>query len=287
MYRAVAALLLVIVVYTPAYADFCMLTQNGLRLGHGRDDVRITKRDGFRRIFQDYDAVVLQEVMDPDEPARLAPDGFEVSVSAAKGSGSYHEHYAVLTRRGSLRVLDVADYPDSAGIFSRPPFGVAVAERDGARTWLVDFHAVFGRGGLAPRRQEVAAMAEVLAHYASRRLPDGSAIDRVVVAGDWNLPADDPAFDTLRAGDPALAAAPNLSTSLNAEGRFVSAYDHYLWNRARVAVSHAAEPRESGGLSPEDFRASLSDHVGVAGYVSAAGKAPPRDAACPPSRVGS
>jgi endonuclease/exonuclease/phosphatase family metal-dependent hydrolase len=287
MFRGVAGMVLVILSFTPAHADFCMLTQNALRLGHGREDVQDAKREGLRRIFRDYDVVVLQEVMEPDEPARVAPAGFEVSVSAAKGRGSYREHYAVLTRRGSLRVLAAAEYPDAAGAFARPPFGVAVEERDGSRTWLVDFHAVFGKGGAAPRRQEVAAMADVLAHYTAHPLPDGSTVERVVVAGDWNLAADDVAFDDLRAVDPTLVAAPNISSSLNAEGRFVSPYDHFLWSRDHVAVHHAAEPRDTGGFAPEDFRATLSDHAGIAGYVSHPGKPVPRDLACPPARVGS
>lgn len=280
MRRLLAASLLAMLVAPPALADFCLLTQNGLHLGQGKPEYRAAKRDGFRRVFQDYDVVALQEVMDPDEPARLAPEGFDATVSAAKGKSAYREHYAVLTRRAAVRVLDAADYPDADGDFARPPFGVAVEDRDGGRFWLVDIHAVFGKG--APeRRLEVAAIPAVIAHYAARPLADGSTIGRVVVAGDWNLAADDGAFAAL----PGLTVAPNVRTSLNREGRYSSPYDHVLWNGGVLNVDFADDPRDTGGLPPDRFRATLSDHAGVAGYVmDQPGEARPAGIACPPTR---
>lgn len=268
----------------PAVADSCVLTQNGLHLGQGKADYREAKRQGFQRIFQDYDVVNLQEVMDPDEPARLAPAGFTVTVSAAKGASTYKEHYAVLARSAAVTVLDAADYPDGDGRFARPPFGVALQDKDGSRFWLVDIHAVFGKGGAAPRRLEVAAMAGVLAHYAARPLPDGSTIERVVAAGDWNLPATDDAFEAL--APQGLQVAPNLKSSLNAQGSYSSAYDHFLWNRAALSVDFAADPRDTGGLETAVYRTTLSDHVGVAGYVmTTPGKTRPEGVACPPART--
>lgn len=283
--RVVTLTLMLVLMAPPAWADFCMLTQNGLHLGQGKPDYRIAKRQGFQRIFQDYDVVVLQEVMDPDEPARLAPAGFDAAISAAKGKSSYREHYAVLTRRDAVQVLDAADYPDMAEEFARPPFGVAIQDRDGGRFWLVDIHAVFGKGGAAPRRLEVAAMARVMAHYAGRKLPDGTTIERVLAAGDWNLPATDQAFADL-AASAGLWAAPNIKTSLNAQGVYSSAYDHIVWDRAVLAVDFSDDPRDSGGLATDDYRDTLSDHVGVAGYVMAsAGTARPEGVACPPVRA--
>ncbi len=282
--RLVTLSLILLLPAVPAAADFCMLTQNGLRLGQGRPDDREAKRLGFRRIFQDYDVIALQEVMDPDEPARLAPAGFDASVSAAKGRSTYREHYAVLTRRDAVRVVDAADYPDADGNFARPPFGVAVEDRDGARFWLVNIHVVFGKGGLRPRRLEVAAMTEVLAHYAARPLPDGTTIARVVVAGDWNLPATDPAFAEL-ARAAAVKVAPNVRTSLNHAGEYASPYDHFLWDGAALSVDFADEPRDAGGLDTASFRATLSDHVGVAGYVmDQPDETRPAAVACPPPR---
>lgn len=265
-----------------ALADFCLLTQNGLHLGQGKPDYREAKRQGFRRIFQDYDVVNLQEVMDPDEPARLAPAGFAATVSAAKGASTYREHYAILTRRATVTVLDAADYPDGDGAFARPPFGVAVQDGDGDRFWLVDIHAVFGKGGLAPRRLEVAAIVRVMTHYAARPLPDGSTIGRVVVAGDWNLPAADRAFAQL---PPGVLAAPDLPSSLNAQGEYASPYDHFLWNGTVMNVDFAAEPRDTGGLETALYRITLSDHVGMAGYVmDQPGETRPAGIACPPVR---
>lgn len=262
-----------------------MLTQNGLHLGQGKPDYREAKRQGFQRIFQDYDVIALQEVMDPDEPARLAPPGFAAAVSAAKGASTYKEHYAVLARDAAVRILEAADYPDPDGRFARPPFGVAVEDQEGARFWLVNVHAVFGKGGLAPRRLEVAAMAEVLDHYAARPLSDGATIARVVVAGDWNLPAADKSFAELAAARPSLGVAPDVKTSLNAQGEYASPYDHFLWDREVLAVDFADDPRDTGGLPTDRFRATLSDHAGVAGYVmDQPGETRPAGLACPPVR---
>ena len=267
----------------PARADFCFLTQNALRLGQGAEAYRAGKRDGFRRVFAAYDVVALQEVMDPDEPGRLAPEGFSVVVSTAKGGGGYREHYAMLMRGAAARLLDVAEFPDAEGAFVRPPFAVAIEDKDGDRFWLVGIHVVFGRGGLEPRRREVGAMTRVLDYYAARSLPDGSTIGRVVVAGDWNLAAADPAFAQVAAGLPGLRAAPDLKTSLNSTGRYVSAYDHFLWNGRNLAVDFAPDPRETGGLDTAVWRAVLSDHVGVAGYVmNLPGERRSPDVRCPP-----
>ncbi|MBX9635407.1 MAG: hypothetical protein K2X44_10555 [Magnetospirillum sp.] len=271
----------------PARADFCMLTQNGLHLGQGQPAYRESKRDGFKAIFKDYDVVNLQEVMDPAEPARLAPAGFTVSVSVAKGQSTYREYYAVLTRNAAIRVLDHADYPDDAGDFARPPFGIAVEDSHKSRYWLVDIHAVFGKGGVTPRRMEVAAMAQVTAFYAGRVLADGTMVERVVVVGDWNLPATDKAFVELEQMLPGTLAAPNVKSSLNARGEYASAYDHFVWNRHRMNVDFADDPRDTGGFDLESYRDSLSDHAGVAGYVLAApGRLRPEGISCPPVRVG-
>lgn len=271
----------------PASADFCLLSQNTLHLGQGKDAYRAAKRNGLRRVFRGYDVVVLQEVMDPDEVTRLAGDDFAVAVSAAKGASTYREHYAILARSGAARVLDSADYPDADGRFARPPFAVAIEDRDGNRFWLVDIHALFGKGGLAPRRREVAAMPGVLDYFAARTLPDGTTIGRVVVAGDWNLSAADRAFIQLAADRPGLAVAPEVLSSLNAQGEYSSAYDHFLWNGAAMAVDFAADPREIGGLDLAEFRRTLSDHVGVAGYVmDQPGERRPAEMACPPARDG-
>ncbi|MGE5475650.1 MAG: endonuclease/exonuclease/phosphatase family protein [Bacteroidales bacterium] len=284
--RAVVLLLILAVLPLPARADFCMLTQNGLHLGQGKPDYREAKRQEFRRIFQDYDVVGLQEVMDPDEPARVAPEGFAVTLSAAKGASSYREHYAVLTRSSAVSVLDAADYPDDDGRFARPPFGVAIADRDGSRYWLVDIHAVFGKGGAAPRRLEVAAMGDVLAYYRARPLPDGTTIVRVVVAGDWNLPATDPSFAELSAALAGVKVAPNVKSSLNGQGAYSSPYDHFLWDGAVMNVDFADDPRDIGGLETAQFRATVSDHAGIAGYVmDQPGESRPASIACPPQRA--
>jgi endonuclease/exonuclease/phosphatase family metal-dependent hydrolase len=272
----------------PAWADFCMLTQNGLRLGHGQEEQLHTKREGFRALFDGYDVVALQEIMAPGEPALLAPHGYTATVSTARGStarGStgYREHYAWLTRDSAIQVLASADYPDAAGVFARPPFGIAVEDRDKGRFWLVNVHIVFGKQGRAPRRKEVAAMADVHAWFSTTPLPDGTYIGQVVVVGDWNLPTTDEAFAALsRTG---LHAAPNVKSTLNARGIFTSAYDHFLWDRSRLGVDFAEEPRDLGGLPPETFRENLSDHAGLAGYVMADPAARrPAHASCPLAR---
>lgn len=276
--------LLVLLAAGPARADFCMLTQNGLHLGQGKPAYQQVKRAVLQGIFDDYDVIALQEVMNAEEAARLAPPGFIASVSAAKGATSYREHYAMLTRQAAMRVLATADYPDPGGLFARPPFAIAVEDRSGARFWLAATHVVFGKSGLAPRRREVAAMAEAMAHFAAQPLPDGSTIGRVVVAGDWNLPAADKAFATL---PDIFKVAPEVPSTLNAKGIFASSYDHYLWQHQRLAVDFAADPRDSGGLSPGVYRNTVSDHVGVAGYVMADPQASrPEGTVCPPRRTG-
>lgn len=273
-----------LLVENPARAEFCMLTQNALRLGHGEAAYADAKRALLRDIFQDYALVVVQEVMDPAEPGRLVPEGFTALVSAPKGRAGYVEYYAVLARSEAVTVLDLADYPDSRGHFARAPFGVAV-EDDSGSYWVVTFHAVFGKNGKAPRRAEVAAISEVMAWFSAREVPGAGPIERVVVAGDWNLAATDAAFATLAEAVEGLRAAPDLKTTLNAGGILSSPYDRFVWNSSVMSVDFADEPRDSGGLALPDYRRLVSDHVGVAGWVTADPEARrPDGVACPPNR---
>lgn len=130
-------------------------------------------------------------------------------------------------------------------------------------------------------------MAQVAEFYAARPLADGSVVERVVIAGDWNLPATDRAFADLEQAVPGTLVAPNVKSSVNSKGQYVSSYDHFVWNGMLLSVDFADEPRDIGGLNLLQYRQSLSDHAGVAGYVLAqAGKPRPKEVNCPPARVG-
>jgi endonuclease/exonuclease/phosphatase family metal-dependent hydrolase len=256
--------------------SFVLLTQNVLRFGHGR---RLqTQCDAITAASLTVDIIVLQEVMQPGYPCLAGnnnkgvngavPANFHYFTSGPKGQSSYQEYYGILVRtnQGLNQITPVGQQDaNNYAQFARPPFALLLAVRDVAsnhtcNVWIVDFHAVFGKT-IGGRRAEAAAMRN---EYVILRATGSS----VVMAGDWNLPADDGGFGWVAANNAGIN--PNVPTSLTTAGVPSSAYDHlvYTSNANPPSVTITQMATYTGGLAPAAWRATVSDHVGVMANVS-------------------
>ena len=285
---------------TAASADFLVVSQNGLHLGQDSRGVPgyVANKNAFIRDLGHWQGsalpqmTFLQEVMSQADKDALKPAGGSVNFSELKGNSSYLERYADILVNDSGATLAIVCHVDTAKLVSagatvqRPPEATLISDSSSGSeklVWFLDYHATFGKGGPKARRGEIAEIGnivEALTAAVPAGCPRTSA--NAVIVGDWNMNATDPAFATLAAnagfGKPSFA--PNVKTSLNAQGRTTSPYDHFIWDDNLVQVTLAALPAQSvcstrvavvaGVLTPTSypaFRRNCSDHVGIAAVV--------------------
>jgi endonuclease/exonuclease/phosphatase family metal-dependent hydrolase len=277
---ALAALLL------PAAAQaqsFTILTQNVLRFGHGSR--LLNQCNAITAASASVDIIVLQEVMASGYPCLTAnnkkgvnvaiPANFAYVTSAAKGRSSYVEYYGILYRTNQrnnqqISLLGQNDTLSTTATFMRPPYAARFQVTDNSTTtpkscnvWVVDIHSIFGKT-LAGRQGEAAAMRNV--YLTLMALGNGS----VIVAGDWNLPANDATgFGWVATNNAAIQ--PNVLTSLTATGAPSSPYDHAVNTSNSTtppSITLSSIATYYGGMTMAQWRNTVSDHMGVTANVA-------------------
>lgn len=280
-----------------ASADILVVSQNTLHLGWGNQNYQAGK-NAFIQALSNWpnaglpQVTMLQEVMAQANPNAIQPAGGAVQFGNLKGANPrYQERYGLVSVNNLQRHLHILCYVDtaplvSAGVaMSRPPDATLVGDSSNNRqraAWILNFHAIFGRA-IAARQAEVREIGRIVARLTAA-VPAGcpGTTPNVVIVGDWNLPATDPAFRDLGlyAGFAQLNVSPNVATSLNAQGVPSSAYDHFVWDSARVQVAGANLAAQNAcatqiaiaagvlnAASLLNFRQNCSDHLGLAAVV--------------------
>jgi hypothetical protein len=269
-----------------AHAQFTLFSQNALHLGWGKDPYYTNKNNYLTTCVISIgtctgtantpDVAIIQEVMNGNEVATLyaTPGTYQVYVSELQGHSSYVEAYSFLvravtttntccsiTRTTGNSVL--VKY--TGGGFSRPPIGLVVAQA-GKESWVIDYHAVFGK--VPARRTEVSNIGSAILAFQATQMDATTphAVKAFVVGGDWNFPHDDPAFGAIQSkvGVPILIAPTGL-TSLKPGGTGLSsAYDHFVWAPSLVTgTTPKIWDPPPGGVTLPQFRNGFSDHLGI------------------------
>lgn len=242
--------------------DFVMISQNTLHYGWG--GAKPTKEKALRQQFENElaDVIVLQEVMNDTRLSKLVPNNgqYTILTSNLKGRGGYLEMYAFIID-DDLEPADLYDYTDSNNDFSRPPSGVMLQPQSGEPTWVLDYHAIFGKS-IGVRRAEAAAMVDVVRAFEATKV-NGIKTDRIVIGGDWNLPTTDKGFAALKGIG--YDGAPNVLTSLTPKGQPSSAYDHFFFDSGEVTVSNEQRITPANKLW---WRQNVSDHMGISCEVT-------------------
>lgn len=224
-----------------------------------------------------------------------------------KGFGGYKEAYLLAANLGAaagvgtpasgIEVLCYISLKNpiyfGAQKLARPPDIYLVrgnSSKTGKMTWLVNFHAIWGAN---PSQREaeattLATFSDILktkrpnllaaSPYAVSATGCGTsvAVNRIVLAGDWNLPTN----KLLTIFSPNYQALPSQQTSVSPSGELSSSYDHFIWT-STVAVSvpppavfdptgHmnnfpkcTLKKPPSLGVAYCQFRENISDHLGV------------------------
>jgi len=266
--------------------SFTILTQNVLRFGHGSR--LLNQCNAITTASATVDIIVMQEVMASGYPCLAAnnkkgvnvplPPNFAYATSAAKGRSSYIEYYGILYRTNQrnntqITLLGQDDALSTTATFMRPPYGARFQVTDNSTStpkscnvWIVDIHSIFGPN-LAGRQAEAAAMRGIYRNLMARN--NGA----VIVAGDWNVPADDATgFGWVATNNAAIQ--PNVLTSLTSAGAPSSAYDHAI-NTSNSSTPPSITIAQTGGswtytgaYSMAQWRTNVSDHMGVKATVS-------------------
>lgn len=226
-----------------------------------------TKRDYFKAQNATFDVSLLQEVMKTANladvtPSTPAPGDFVFQDSILKGASSYKERYAVIYKSVLSAEQGNAMYGTltNAKRFSRSPAGSLLKTPSGHLIWFVDFHAIFGKS-VGVRRAEAQEMKTAYTEFMDADMwgdPTG-----VVIAGDWNLSADDRAFDQLKSISTTFQVMPNMDTSLTRTGNPSEPYDHFATDGTKIKLSACQLVALANGRNAAWFRTNVSDHRGV------------------------
>lgn len=207
-----------------------------------------------------YNVNMLQEVMKTADLDDVRPEDYDWVESDLKGKSSYKETYGFVYSDYLTAVSGVEDYPDNNNEFARPPSGVLIKLEDGEYAWFIDFHAIWGKS-IRGRRDEATAMADVYEYFKNLTVNKIST-DKIVIAGDWNLGADDSGFDALKElQDVDLEVIPNIETSLTKTGQPSEPYDHFVGTED--TLSECALTPIPNGETTQWWRKNVSDHRGI------------------------
>jgi len=267
--RAAVVLAAAIALIAPIPAELATLASWNIRhLGHGEHKSYPLLGEAVR--LGEFDFLAVQEAMTEDGIARLRAaienatgTRWEAMYSHRLGRGPYKEKYAFLWNTEVIEYVDGAVvYLDVTDRFAREPYSARFRVRESGLTFVAaTVHILHGRGS-ADRTPEVQALAEYW-RWLEEVYADDAA--RILLAGDFNLRPNHPAWAALRAhAEPVIVhGATTLST---VDGRFANLYDNIF-----ISVDHRLPLIRAGifdfpaalGVTHEDARRRVSDHAPV------------------------
>lgn len=215
-----------------------------------------------------YDLLAIQEVMTEEgieqlRAAVVAQTGVEWQILTSQriGRGSYKEMYAFLFRPDRVSWVEGAVvYIDDRDVFAREPFSAVFRTHDSIDFVLTSVHVIYGKT-VDERQREAEALAEYR-HWLEQSFPGLP----IYVAGDFNLPPTDPAWQ-----EPGRASFPLIregATTLSShDGRYANLYDN-IWAPVGIPLPLAEFgidlfPQTRLGITHEVARETVSDHAPV------------------------
>ncbi|MCM2132240.1 helix-hairpin-helix domain-containing protein [Larsenimonas rhizosphaerae] len=219
-------------------------------------------------IAQGADLWALQEVMGEGavtelEHALEAQTGESWSSMASHevGRSSYKESYAYLWRDSTVEYTKGAVvYLDPNDLFAREPYLAEFRDKDdGDRVAMATVHIVYGdsRSDRTPEIRELASIWDWMREV----YPDTPR----VIAGDYNLPPDSPAWQPLRDQGAQPAITSGATTLGKTNGDYANLYDN-LWfdpDVLNVTGSAIVKYPDLLGITNKQGRSTVSDHAPI------------------------
>lgn len=270
----IACLIACLAFPAPAFADITIGSWNLKHLGWNNGK----RLDAVADVAKGADLWALQEVMDESavtqfeqELERQTGEEWSSMASHTVGRSSYRESYAYLWRDSAVEYTQGAVvYLDPGDLFAREPYLAEFRDKEtGDKIAMAAVHIVYGdnRADRTPEIRELASIWEWMREV----YPDSAR----VIAGDFNLPPSDPAWQPLRETGAQPAITRGATTLSETNGQYASLYDNFWYAPAELNVSGIGIVRfpEMLGIDHGTARDIVSDHAPI--YLTT-GDAPAR-----------
>lgn len=236
---------------------------NTLRLGKGVKDY-----EHLAKSIEPFDIVGLVEVMNKKGLYRLLSEvekisdskwGYEISPYPV-GTNEYKEYYAFLYKKNRVNfVKSEGFYPDENNEFIREPYGATFKIHNFDFTYVL-VHSIYGKK-ISQRQFEANKLIDVYNYFQNL----DSIENDILIGGDFNLPANDSAFDNLLSheDDIIYTLDPSIKTTIGTKG-FANSYDNIF-----ISKKYTQEFKGQSGaldITKDDFiktRKEVSDHLPI------------------------
>lgn len=163
---------------------------NAKRLGQSTKD-RVT----FSNILKKFDIIALEEVIKKDALRdivdRLGPT-YSYIVSKPVGTSKYKEYFAIVYKKNVVnQIKDLGVYKEKRNEFIREPSAFYIKSNK-LDFIAIPVHSIFGEN----EKQRAAEASKYIDVY--KYFYNMSKQDDIIFMGDFNLPANDKAFDNLK-----------------------------------------------------------------------------------------
>ncbi|MGM8931369.1 helix-hairpin-helix domain-containing protein [Salinicola halophyticus] len=224
--------------------------------------------DAVADVAKGADLWALEEVMDDSavtqlkrELERQTGEAWSSMTSHTVGRSSYRESYAYLWRDSAVEYTKGAVlYLDPGDLFAREPYLAEFRDKDtGDKIAMAAVHIVYG-DNRADRTPEIREMASIW-EWMREVYPDSARI----LAGDFNLPPSDSAWQSLRDTGAQPAITHGATTLSETNGQYASLYDNFWYDPVELDATGAGIVRfpEMLGIDHATARDIVSDHAPI------------------------
>lgn len=235
---------------------------NTLHLGWGEKDYTAVSE-----VLITYDIIGLQEVMKISgvqvlvaELKKLSNQDWDTHISEYPvGSKTYKEYYAYIWKKNKVSLIKSLGYYKEKNQydFIREPYG-AIFKTNNFDFTFVLCHLIFGNNPKY-RKTEAAKLADVYEYFQQINGPEQD----VIIAGDFNLPANDEGFLNLLCHSDQIKynISPEEKTTISNRG-LCSSYDNFFTSKHTHEIVYV-DVYKQYTIDYPTFRKTISDHLPI------------------------
>ncbi|WP_188113670.1 helix-hairpin-helix domain-containing protein [Salinicola halimionae] len=224
--------------------------------------------DGVAEIAKGGDLWALEEVMGEEAVTQLehelekqTGEKWSSMASHEVGRSSYRESYAFMWRDSAVEYTKGAVvYLDPGDLFAREPYLAEFRDRESGDTVaMAAVHIVYG-DGRSDRTPEIRELVSIWDWM--REVYPGSAR---LIAGDFNMPPIDNAWQSLREAGASPAITRGATTLSETDGKYASLYDNFWYKPGELDVSGngIVHYPKMLGIDHATARSIVSDHAPI------------------------
>lgn len=227
---------------------------NALHLGTSKKDYKT-----LARIISKFDIIALEEVMNRSGLDRLVDElknTYAYEISHPVGTEKYKEYYAVLYKKNIVDDIKlVGKYKEKNNEFIREPSAFYVKSNK-FDFLLIPVHSIFGDNP-KKRAYEASKYVDVYKYF-----KDLTKQDDIIILGDFNLDANDKAFDNLKKENFSNILDPSVDKTTLSKSGLANSYDNIFINLKNTnAFTYRYGVYDFTKNNNELIRKYISDHL--------------------------